>query len=242
MKKKSEKPEKRSFTLIELLVVISIIAILAAMLLPALKQAREQAKKSTCANNLKQIFNGIYLYVDDYYGWMPPNNANNFYPHHVNQYLNQDLEKYGSAYYVKRSPEGLYWCPSLPSTASASPVWEGDTESDLYMSNYMPTGITDDNDRLGGWFYNGISGSVHYRKYHYILNGTPILGEMNYYQANSIGNQCKPIYTFYTNRYNHKTAPSWAHNKSSNFLFKDGHVSSYNWTGGLLFNTDWTEK
>ena len=70
----------RIFTLIELLIVIAMIAILAAMLLPALSKARERAKTIACTSNLKQLAMVVKMYGDDYKEEMPPPPMSDVYP------------------------------------------------------------------------------------------------------------------------------------------------------------------
>ena len=73
--KKTMKKTGKVFTLIELLVTIAIIAILAAILLPALNSAREKARGITCINTLNSFGKYSVFYQDDYDGWYPAINT-----------------------------------------------------------------------------------------------------------------------------------------------------------------------
>lgn len=102
-----------AFTLIELLVVIAIVSILASLLLPALKRAREQARRSVCASSVRQLVSTCHMYAADW-GGRPPAGAYHYGPNcnYYGRYVFSNVMRCFLAQKYGLNQVDIWICPS----------------------------------------------------------------------------------------------------------------------------------
>jgi len=154
--------KSRPFTLIELLLVIVVIAILAAMLLPALNRAKRTARILVCMSNMKELAKGMTLYAVEYdYTW-PMHTKTTLNESYPNQIWNDRTSTYSNLGYVKSewldlfselvlSNSNIGWCPFER--------WDKPTQlGGLYYSNSSTTIYNDEKGDLVVIGYGRLAG------------------------------------------------------------------------------------
>lgn len=129
--------KRNGFTLIELLVVIAIIAILAAILFPVFARAREQARKTSCLSNLKQIGLACHMYAQDYDELFPCGD----YPHNPQPRFVGQIMPYMKNYQILYCPSarvaGLSFLTDSPANRAA-----GNISYYYYSFDHLPSTAT----------------------------------------------------------------------------------------------------
>ena len=124
------------FTLVELLVVIAIIAMLASLLLPALVRAKNMARTTICANQIKQINLGFVAYANSYDGYMPNGLLHRDASFTITRNWISDVKGVASCLSSKKTNEKNYpvtytynmvwWCPTYMQKNSSRYKWSND--------------------------------------------------------------------------------------------------------------------
>lgn len=115
---KHRKASGQAFTLIELLVVIAVIAILMALLIPAVSSAKQKARKIKCSGNVRQIGMAFLMFADDHGQQLPPFNSGGPYkdpvtPHNQTNWWYRIISEQGYITSVTNK-NGVWRCPNVP--------------------------------------------------------------------------------------------------------------------------------
>lgn len=128
---------KDGFTLVELLVVVAIIGILASLLLTALSRTKEQAYKTQCVSNFKQLGAAFQLYADDHADQLPGPVWLGFYEEFDNVDFTR-LPYYMATYMGLRAANATPQDAPLARCPSAARHWTWPSPTPELMSNYVP--------------------------------------------------------------------------------------------------------